>query len=71
MEIKKKFLLMKNNIRFQGIKDIVYEKEGKNGNLGWGGFATVRLMHHKDHPEFKFAVKKIKKGDVEENRFIE
>lgn len=40
-------------------------------NLGFGGFATVKLIRHKDNMDILFAVKKIKKGNKEENKYIE
>ena len=57
-------------IHFNSIDDIVFCDQKIGRELGMGGFAKVKLVSHWDHPDKLFALKIIKKGNEEENKYM-
>ena len=58
------------SIEFKSVEEIRYCNDEKKGDLGWGGFASVKLIYHYDFPDKFFALKLLKKSSPEEDRFI-
>lgn len=56
-------------VRFDSLRDIVFCEENVGKELGSGGFAKVKLVQHRDFPGRFYALKIVRKGSEDENKY--